>query len=255
MLEKTSTIDGHKLHWYTQISNKPKHNIFLVHGWGGTGGSLSELAKLIGADSNLFLIDLPGFGKSDNPPKTWGPYEYAELVGKWISESSKNRLPNSFIGHSFGGGIGAILSAKNPKLVNKLILVSSAIYRDPKINATISKFKKLPFYNKIRDMMKGSKRLFYRIVVPQSDSYKYAELETNFREIISTDLSKNLVKISQKTLILWGDQDKDTPLELGKKLHKEISGSVLKIYAGYGHGLPKKAPEVIAPDIIKFINS
>jgi pimeloyl-ACP methyl ester carboxylesterase len=235
-----------------------KRNIFLVHGWGGTKNSLQELSKLIQQGDTVYLLDLPGFGEAPNPPADWGPYEYAEYVSKWIAkkskENSKKDSENIYIGHSFGGGIGVTLADTKPDLIDKLILMSSAIYRNPKVDPTIKKLQKLPFYKSTKNSLKGMKKLIYRTVFKNSDSHKFEELESNYRKIISTDLSHHLPNINQPTLILWGDEDVDTPVDEARKLNQMIHNSEVKLYKGFTHGLPKNNPEIIAEDVINFIN-
>ena len=97
------------------------------------------------------------------------------------------------------------------------------------------------------------KRLLYRIFFPNSDSMKYPHLETNFRKIITQDLSHLLAKIKIPTLILWGSVDKDTPVPMAHELHEKIEGSTLKIFEGVTHGLPLKYPELVYKEMAKFI--
>ncbi len=235
-------------------NQNPKRNIFLVHGWGGTSQSLQNLAGLIQQDDTIYLLNLPGFGDSPNPPTDWGPYEYVDYVSKWIADNSNEDEENVFVGHSFGGGIGVVLAVTQADQIDKLILIGSAVYRNPKVDPTIVKLQKLPFYENIKNSLKGVKRLIYKVAFRNSDSHKYEELESNYRKIISTDLSHHLKDIKQPTLILWGEDDQDTPVSEAYKLDKAIANSETKVYPGCTHGLPKNNPETIAQDIINFIN-
>lgn len=250
MDEKIKDFDGLKIS-YQYIDKKNDVNLFLVHGWGGTKHSLEKLAKKLSTVANVYLLDLPGFGDSDNPPKDWGPYEYSMLVSKWIADfQTKN---NIYFGHSFGGGIGAILASTQPELFTKLILCGSAIYRDPKVAKSVALLQKLPFYSTLKNSLKGIKGITYRALFRKSDSYKYQALESNYRKIIQTDLSQHSQNINMPTLILWGDEDQDTPVSDAYRLQKAISGAILTLYSGYGHGLPKLNSEIITEDIVKFI--
>jgi len=229
-----------------------KRNIFLVHGWGGTSKSLKNLSVLLKEDK-IFSLDLPGFGDAKNPPADWGPYEYANYVADWIKQNSNKNDENIYIGHSFGGGIGVILADEYAELINKLILIDSAVYRNPKIDPTVAKLQKIPGYKIIKNSLKGFKKIIYKIAFRSSDSYKFEELESNYRKIISTDLSDHLHDIKQSVLILWGEKDIDTPVEEAYKLDKALQNSQIKVYPNFTHGLPKNNPEVIVRDIIKFI--
>jgi pimeloyl-ACP methyl ester carboxylesterase len=82
---------------------------------------------------------------------------------------------------------------------------------------------------------------------------KYPHLESNFRKIITQDLSGLLPEIKIPTLILWGSADRDTPAPMAYELNEKIAGSVLKIFEGVSHGLPLAYPKLVYREMIKFL--
>ena len=97
------------------------------------------------------------------------------------------------------------------------------------------------------------KKIVYRVFFPNSDSMKYPRLESNFRKIISRDLTSYLSSIHTPTLILWGEQDKDTTLFLAYELNKKIAGSQLVAFPDVTHGLPLKYPHEVYQKVIDFL--
>ena len=71
-----------------------------------------------------------------------------------------------------------------------------------------------------------------------------------------TDFRPELPKISVPTLVIHGDKDASTPLELtGRKTAKLIPGAELKIYQGAPHGLMFTHMERLNRDLIAFARS
>lgn len=121
-----------------------------------------------------------------------------------------------------------------PLNVEKVVLVDSAgIKPKLKINKLIKsiwfrfckKCAKIGLYNKERLALHGS-----------DDWKKLPEnMKGTFVKVIRQDLSNDASQVMAKTLIVWGEKDKDTPLYMARKLNKLISGSKLVVYKDAGH--------------------
>lgn len=234
-----------KIHYIEQGKGEP---IILVHGWGGSTNSLSDLATLLSGSYRCILIDLPGFGESDNPNPLWGTKEYSEVVRSLLNHLDIQEC--IYFGHSFGGSIGILLSSCYPTLFSHLILCNSSYKR--------SKIPKKTYSNYIIAMVKRalpqSIRFFlYRILYRSSDLYKFPHLEQNFRKIVTEDLTPFISRIKTKTLILWGEKDAETPVSFGQELHKLIDNSKLIVFPDATHGLPLRNPDMVYTEIRKFI--
>ncbi len=93
-------------------------DILLLHGWGQN----IEMMKPIGDNFNdrfrITILDLPGFGESEEPSSIWNITSYEEMLEDFIKEV-KIKKP-IIIGHSFGGRLAIRYSACNP--VEKVVL-------------------------------------------------------------------------------------------------------------------------------------
>lgn len=128
--------------------------------------------------------------------------------------------------HSFGGRVGIKLSAKYGYLIKNLILIDSAGIR-PK--------RDFVYYLKIyRHKMLTKLKIRHEA---GSNDYKKLRgtIRETFKNVVNEDLSPYLSKIKVKTLIIWGNKDKDTPIYMAKKLNKKISNSRLIVLKGCGH--------------------
>lgn len=247
-------ICGKKIE-YTKVGNGTEV-ILLVHGWGGSIKSLSKIQENLGKEYTCISIDLPGFGESDMPEKSWGVDEYGEIVVSFLETLKMDSV--TYVGHSFGGALGVHIASKYPKIIKKLILCAPSYQRNivkekgskhlhTKLSQAATKLNKFP------NIKTFVRRIYYKVFFPESELLRFPKLETNFKLIVSKDLTPQAKTIQQKTLILWGTLDKQVPIEQGIDLKNHIKNSEIIIYEKQGHGFPIEIPTQVSTDIKKFI--
>jgi len=247
-----TTICGRKIH-FKKLGKGPP--IIFVHGWGGDLYSLHKLAKIASSQYTCYLLDLPGFGKSDPPPPHWGIEGYARLIEDFIKIENINK-PDYF-GHSFGGEIGIYIASRCPDRINRLILCGSAFKRSNKISTTVKMVQKLPlplqtFVDMVKPILKTP---YYRIFHRGSDILNFPRLEKNLRKILTQDMTKEVSDINAQTLILWGEEDTYTPVLWAYELEKNIPNSKLHVFPGIGHALPLLKPDLVWEKIETFLSA
>jgi len=228
---------------FLQFGEKGKPIIFF-HGWQQNSRSFSALVPFLYKNYRLFLLDLPGFGKSEFPPPNFSSFDYAQAIAKWIKEK---RLKKAIlVGHSFGGKIAAIVAVQEPNLISRLILIASASIPHPKKYYRLKKFipsqliKIIPF------------RL--RSIFASRDYKQAGKLLPIFKNIVKEDLRPIFSKINIPTLIIWGENDKELSVKDGKEIHQLIKKSKLTITAG-DHFPFWKNPQKAAKLINQFIKN
>ncbi len=204
--------------------------IFLLHGWEGRANSLRPIFNLLKNNFCVYSLDLPGFGMTDFPKIPWGTEDYAFFVREFLDKLGISRC--DIIGHSFGGRIGIWLSSNYPEIVNRLILIAPSGIKPRRkpmyfLKVLIAKLaKNLPYrlkeaiYNRI-----GSKD--YRL--------SSKEMRQTLVKIVNEDMRPLLSKITLPTLIIWGENDGQTPLYQGKIMEEEIKNSKLVVIKNAGH--------------------
>lgn len=105
-----------------QKTGKGKVVVFLP-GWGDSSASFNGLAGLLRDKYQIYVLDLPGFGGTQAPPRAWGLEEYADFLEAWLKKLELK--PFALAGHSYGGAV-AITAAGRKKIAEKLILLASA---------------------------------------------------------------------------------------------------------------------------------
>lgn len=206
--------------------------LVFLHGWGGRWESWYPVFYPLSKRYRVVALDLPGFGESEMPKSVWGVTDYAEFVNDFIKKTGLKNV--TIIGHSFGGAIAIKYRAE------KLVLVDAAIIRRKNTNPLLI-FKHLPIPEKLRNLFRG-------------EDYKNAgKMREIFKKTVVEDLLKEAENIDITTLIVWGEKDRDTPLEDGKILHDKIRNSLLRIFSNCGHFPYLEKPEEFCEIVEEFV--
>jgi len=234
-------------------------DILLLHGWGGSINSLEPLAQALAARGYRTInIEWPGAGSSAVPPKPLYLSDYAGLLQKIVT---KLDLTDPIaLGHSFGGKVLLRTALLQPQLFSKLIIVNASGIKPKnsfkkKVFRGISKgaatLEKIPGVSKISG---GLKHAYYKFLVGELDYYKAGPMRETFKNIIAEDLDNELSNISTPTMIIWGKEDKITPIWMGEKMHSLIGDSKLEIVEGKGHGLPLIAADHVSELVSNYLH-
>lgn len=220
--------------------------ILVLHGWATSIEKWGPFVKLLSEKGIKPIIPLvPGLTKKISQP--WTLNDYVSWLKKMVGTKKITLL-----GHSNGGRIALAFARKYPQNLKKLILIDSAgIYHNElpirvkrAIFKTLAKIgKKITPSNKLRDLL-------YKLT--KESDYKNADKvqQQTMVNLISQDLTPILTKIKTPTLIIWGKDDKTTPLSDGKLMKQLIPDSQLKIIADSKH-----SPQFTHPkEVIRIIN-
>lgn len=207
--------------------------IILLHGWGTSKKTFSSLVEEIKENYEVHLVDLIGFGESEESLKPLSLNDYVLFLRDYINRFN---ITNPIIlGHSFGGRI-AIKYENNFKDVEKLILVDSAGIRRTNLKNKIKiiKYKLLKKWYKLIN----NKTEFQKLL-RNSGSYDYKVatpiMKRTLSLVVKEDLKKQIKKIKAETLIIWGRDDKVTPYKDAIYLKKHIKNSGLVTIDNTGH--------------------
>ncbi len=222
--------------------------VVYLHGWGGSSRSLTPLADELSSSVQGYILDLPGFGRSQDPPSTWGVAEYAGCIKEFVTEAGLLQ-PISLVGHSFGGALALFMAAEYPELVDKLVVCAPSWHRH---TTMLTAPRRL---SRILHRFPLVRRVLYRALFPHSDMMKRPSLESNFKKIIREDLTDAVRQITQPTLIIWGKDDSYVPVTDATLLHEYIPQSTLRIYPGMKHDLPLTQSTHIAESIRVFLTT
>jgi pimeloyl-ACP methyl ester carboxylesterase len=213
--------------------------VLALHGWGGDIHSFWPVAeRLISLGYQVHLLDLPGFGQTDLPNGTWGIDDYAQFVMDYLDNQNLDKV--AVLGHSFGGRIGLKLAGDHPDRVEKMVLADSAGIRTPLgwqhrlrsiLTRTVRQILTLLGLKTLRTRLQERYNQRYA-----SDDYLNAgPLRDTFVRVINEDLTDCARRVQAPTVLIWGDQDDDTPLWHGRRLEELIPDAGLIVFEGAGH--------------------
>ena len=195
-------------------------DIVLLHGWGQNIEMMKFLGDRFCEDFRITILDFPGYGESPEPNSAWYISDYCDLVHELVTELKiKNPI---LIGHSFGGRVAIKYASLYD--VDKLVLFGAPCIRKNKELDTKTKFlkwaKSLPGMNGIGEYMK--KYIGSRDYKAASPIMRQVLVNT-----VNEDLSEDAKKIKCPTLLIWGTNDTEAPIEDARELEKLLSDGAL----------------------------
>lgn len=191
-----------------------------MHGWGGNLGSLKPVADRLSRSFTVTLVEFPAGGNEGQPDRVLTLSDFVDGVLGLVSLYNMSTV--TLVGHSFGGRVALLFASLYGHILDKLVLISSA---GLKPRRGLRYYCSVYAY-KLRKLLK----------LPQknSGSADYRQLNSpaekgTFVGVINTFLDDKLKKITAKTLLIWGKDDRETPLYMAKRLHKKLYFSVLRV--------------------------
>lgn len=229
-------------------------DLIMLHGWKQDVSTFHNVAEELKKHFKLWLIDLPGFGRSENPKSDFMVEDYAKIISEFIREN-KISEPH-LLGHSLGGRIGIKLAANHPDLLNKLVLESSAGIKHEHDVLRLISFASAKVFNflipNIGNFKKIIKHKFYKQVGSDYDDAK--ELKATFINIINEDLTSDLTKISTPVLVIGGQKDTSVPPRDQRIMYRKIKHSKLEILDNVAHFPHLENPNKFMYFVKDFLN-
>jgi non-heme chloroperoxidase len=261
------TRDGASLFYKVWGDGKP---VVFVHGW-TLNSDMWQYQMIHMADQGLRCVayDARGHGRSSDPGRGYDYDTLADDLAAVIEQLNLREV--TLVSHSMGGGVVVrYLSRHGARRVARVALAAPST----------------PFILKTADNPDGvDKRVFEQLrAIWSKDFPKWLadnarpfftpetspemiqwgvrmSLQTSLKAVIDcnraiteTDFRAELPKITTPALVIHGDKDVFTPLELtGRKTAQLIPGSQLKVYEGAPHGLMFTHMDRFNRDLLAFI--
>ena len=229
------------------ISTKDNKTILFLHGYLASSKTFYNQLSFFGRDFNVFAPDLKGFG--DNADMEY-PYSLDDYISEVQEYLYKNAIENPIVvAHSFGARIVIKGVATNRLNFDRIVLTGPA---GLKPRFSFKKQSRKVWFNFLKTFVDKERLLKYY-------SKDYLALNSvmrkSFVKIVNEYLDEYPTKIHQKTLIINGDRDTETPLYMTKKLNKSITGSALLVFKGAGHFCFLDKPNKFNMEVREFLLS
>ena len=228
--------------------------VVLLHGAGGNHLHWPHNLRRL-TNFQVYAPDLPGHGKSGGLGHQ-SIKAYADEIAAWMDLM---KIKEAFIGgHSMGGAIAQMLAVSYPKKVRGLILVATG----PRLNVNQNLLFKLSTPSStpaaIDDILKwswmpGTEQKLLDKIRQQMMETRSAVLYGDYLACNNFDLTASLKKIRMPTLVIAGENDKMTPLDLNRQLDAGIKKSRISIIPNAGHMVMLEKPDSVAKEAAAFL--
>ncbi len=250
--------------------------LVLIHGWMMSHYYFRPIVAQLAKEHDVIALDLPGHGESDKPSPSEFAYDFAafaklvdEIMGKLGVASA------DVLGASMGGGTALTLAARYPARVRKLVLSAAAAYPPPTLPldaklALVPGVGPFVFKNVFgrREFERANRQ--HAVRDPRSldtawldyywDRFNRAGARDAFyacMQMLTSLPSENAdaARITQPTLLVWGDEDRLVPLSRGKQLGRAIPGARLEVIPACGHMPFIERPEQFLRAVRPFLSA
>lgn len=218
--------------------------LLALHGYGSCKESFLRQINFLSAFRLVVAVDMSGFGKS--PPLTY-PYtldDYAAEIKRVLDEIGASSV--DLLAHSFGARV-AVRLLGNEKRIENLIFTGAAGLT-PKRN--------------FRYVARRASFLLLKKFVPRnkllrfySRDYREATpiMRESFKFIVSERLDEEYARVENRTLLIFGEKDDQTPLASAKKMHRLMRNSSLVVLKNAGHFCFVDKPSEFNGEALKFL--
>ncbi|HVC70424.1 MAG TPA: alpha/beta hydrolase [Acidimicrobiales bacterium] len=244
--------------------------VLAVHGQPGLATDWDAVAGHLEHDHRFLAPDRPGYGRSGGDPLAMAAN--AEVLADLLLE--RRAAPATVVGHSYGGGIAALLAARRPDLVSALVLVAP-VGRADSIGALdhllawpwagealtaaglLAFGRVLPRLRGLAGRLPGGRLAWLEASLPdrhfvELTSHSGRQIWRSFvfeqRALMTeiSDVERAFPHVGVPTVVITGTWDVVVPSSVAATVATAITGSELVTVARTGHFIPRDQPRLVA---------
>jgi pimeloyl-ACP methyl ester carboxylesterase len=251
-------VDGDRIHYLAEgTANGPV--VVLVHGLGGRAEDWRSLTPyLVKAGFRVYMPDLPGYGRSEQPADfSYSVHDQAAVVVHFLDALGVKQADIG--GWSMGGGIAQHVALRHPDRVRRLMLFDSiGIYEMPKWNVRLFTPTNARELEQLEALLEPRPQpipgFVARDIVRVSDVNAWVLHRAVDSMLTGQDATDPLLpQLKMPVLLVWGERDAITPLSQGETMHRLIPQSQLDVAPGCGHLAPGECTDRIGPEVVTFL--
>ncbi|KAG8097321.1 hypothetical protein GUJ93_ZPchr0013g35447 [Zizania palustris] len=253
----------------TRPASRP---VLLLHGFGAsaTWQWAPYLRQLLAAGLDPIVPDLLFFGTSFSTVPDRSETFQARTMKSAMDAIGVRRF--AVVGVSYGGFVGYRMAAMYPEAVEQAVMVCAGVCLEetdlaaglfpvasvgeaaellvPSQPTDVRRLVKLTFARPPPIMPSCFLRDYINVMGSDHNQEKTELLQT----LINDRKLSDLPKISQPTLIIWGEQDQVFPMELAHRLERHIGeNSRLVVIKNAGHAVNLEKPKEVCKAIVDYL--
>ena len=248
--------------------------VVLLHGLGATNASLLPTLWDLARDHRVVAPDLPGFGESAKPVRSYNAQFYARWLAALLDQLGIDRV--HLVGNSMGGRVALEAGLEHPDRVDRMVLLapSPAFIRYREFVRVVRVLRPelavIPVRPTHRQVVRGIKGMFSRPERLPDEWYDAAADEflrvfrtargrvaffSAARQIYleephgETGFWDRLPAMTRPALFVWGERDRLVPAKFARHVERALPNSDAVVFEDCGHvpqyELPKRTNVLI----------
>lgn len=272
---KTVSVNGQRIA-YLDVGQGPP--VLLIHGFGGSMWQWERQQTALSTKFRVITPDLIGAGLSDKPEIDYRPDELLAFLVGFMDELQISQA--DVVGNSMGAGLAIGMALDHPTRVSNIVLIdgfpahvmnhlsSPTVRRALETSAPtwVVSFGNWLFGWTMTESVLREFIYDPALITPAvlDRSNRNRRRPGQFRSLLT--IGRNLPiweerfaprigKVTQRTLILWGEEDRVFPIKAGEILHQTIPGSRLIRIPRAGHIPQWEQPDLVNAELLGFLQS
>lgn len=253
-------VEGHRMH-YLVAGPVDGPVVVLVHGLGGHAEDWRNLSQyFLRAGFRVYMPDLFGFGRSDKPADfSYSVPDQAVAVVSFMDALGLKQV--NLGGWSMGGWIVQIVAGTHPERVRRLVIFDSVgLYFKPDWDPALFMSRTPRQLDELAALLMPHPAkipgFIARDILRVSGERAWITKRAEDTMLTGKDTTDGLLpKLKMPVLLLWGKEDRITPLEEGRKMKQLIPQSELLVYEGCGHLAPVQCAAAMGPAVAEFVKN
>ena len=242
---------------YSEVHGKGEPIVF-AHGWMDDCSIWKAQVEYFAKKYKVIVYDHRGHGRSDKPKDDYSIQTLANDLHSLLQDLDLEQV--TLVGHSMGGMTALQFVLDHPDNVSKLVLIGATAKMSRSLRVFVWILRHLlPYQAFVEGSIKFkcyeplSEPVIKTIIASALMTPKYAAFACFNEYTKHYDLREKIGTIKVPTIIVVGEQDKSTPPEMSRYLHKKIEGSKLEIIPDCGHMVHIEKPDDLNEVIGEFI--
>lgn len=227
-------------------------DLVLLHGLFGALSNWDSVQPLMAEYSKAIALSLPLLSAHRSEVKVKALSMYAEYFVR-----SRNFAPVTLCGNSLGGHVALRLYLASPQLVDCLILSATSGLYEHSVDALPVRPGREFVEEHMRKVFSNhefvTEEAVMEIVRILEDRGRVLNLIHAARSAKKDNLKDLLGEVKVPTLLLWGEDDQVTTMEVAEMFHKLIPNSELVTIKNCGHAPMIEHPEWFSEQVKTFL--
>ena len=237
--------------------------LVLLHGFLADSRVWRTQLDGLAGDFDVIAWDAPGAGASSDPPHPFTFADWSRYLAKFLD--ALGVVQAHVVGLSWGGVLAQIFYRMYPRRVLRLVLADTYAGWKGSIPpaAVQQRLARCEHDSRLppEEFVPRWVPEMFTDAVPPGPVAELSAVFTDFhpigfrmmaKSLVDTDTTDLLPGIDAPTLILWGDDDRRSPISTAEQLRDAIPGADLQVIANAGHVSNMEQPDAFNDRVRRF---